>query len=448
VTLGLDLRVLVVLDSELRSERNSGQYPKYIVTDMDHYSILDPGLPATPPQVPRSARIGLTRDLASSEAAVEALAVRAEVEPRGELASSRMRVLREDHATSLAELAESDLDAILQLLAERAEYITNATGAAIALRDGEEMVCRASAGSSAPVLGARLRVNSGLSGESIRTGQTLRCDDAENDARVNRESCRSLGIASVVVMPLVYEREVGGVFELFSDQPYAFSERDLDTLERLGDMVHTALQHADAAVANPGVVQVEAEPLAEKPAQTASAEVREPAPALPKNNPQLNAPKTAPIFHASTKPAKVDAGVGKVEVTREPAKAAAEPVLAGSAVTPRKSAVVSELAHIGKCETCGFPVSEGRKLCLDCERRQGKAQSARGPAASASGPVASAPGSGSKEVPSVAFSPQFMGGGIDDTSDEGPGIPYNRYFTAVVVVITLLVIAFLLSHRS
>jgi hypothetical protein len=51
-------------------------------------------------------------------------------------------------------------------------------------------------------------------------------------------------------------------------------------------------------------------------------------------------------------------------------------------------------------------------------------------------------------VPSVAFSPQFMGGGIDDTSDEGPGIPYNRYFTAVVVVITLLVIAFLLSHRS
>jgi putative methionine-R-sulfoxide reductase with GAF domain len=446
VTLGLDLRVLVVLDTELRSERNSGQYSKYIVAHMDHYSILDPGLPATPPQVPRSARIGLTRDLASSPAAVEALTVRAEVEPRGELASSRMRVPREDHATSLAELAESDLDAILQLLAERAEYITNATGAAIALRDGQEMVCRASAGSSAPVLGARLQANSGLSGESIRTGQTLRCDDAENDARVNRESCRSLGIASVVVMPLVHEREVGGVFELFSDQPYAFSERDLDTLERLGDMVHTALQHADAAVANPGVVQVEAESVAEKPAQTASAEV--PEAAVPKNDPQLNAPSATPIFHASTKPAKVDSGVGKVEITWQATKAAAEAVLAGSAETPRKSAVVSELAHIGKCETCGFPVSEGRKLCLDCERRQGKAQSARGPAASASGPVASAPGSGSKEVPSVAFSPQFMGGGIDDTSDEGPGIPYNRYFTAVVVVITLLVIAFLLSHRS
>lgn len=408
---------------------------------MDHYSILDPGLPAALPQLPRSARTAMSRDLASSGGAVDAIAVRAEVEARGELASSRMRVPREVHATSMAELAESDLDAILQLLAERAEYITNATGAAIALRDGEEMVCRASAGSSAPVLGARLQVDSGLSGESIRTRQTLRCDDAENDARVNRESCRSLGIASVVVMPLVHEQQVGGVFELFSDQPYAFSERDLDTLERLGDMVHTALQHAEAAVANPGVVQVEAEPVAEKAKATAPADVPESAPALSKENSDFSAPNASPVFHASIKPAKVDTRGETVEITTEPAKAAAEPLVASSAEVPRNSAVVSELASIGKCETCGFPISDGRKLCLDCERRLGKTHSA---------PVSAAPaaGSESKEAPNVAFSPQFMNGGMDDTAAEELGTPYSRYFTAVVVVITLLVIAFLLSHRS
>jgi putative methionine-R-sulfoxide reductase with GAF domain len=397
VTFGQDLHVLVVLDSQLRSERNSGQYPKrHPLFDMDYYSILDPGLPATPPQVPRSARIEMIRRLASSEGAAEALAVRAEVEPRGELASCRMRVPHEYHSVSLAELAESDLDAILQLLAERAEYITNATGAAIALRDGDAMVCRASAGSSAPVLGARLQVDSGLSGESIRTRQTLRCDDAENDSRVNRDSCRSFGIASLVVMPLVREQQVGGVFELFSDQPYAFSERDLDTLERLGDMVHTALQHAEAAVANPGVVQVEAEPVAEKPTPTVS--------------------------------------VGTPEVTRQPAKAAGDVFLASSTQMPRKSAVASELANIGKCETCGFPVSEGRKLCLDCERRQGKTQSS-----STTEP---------KDTPSATFSRQFMSGGMDENAEQGLGIPYSQYFTGVVVVITLLIIAFLLSHRS
>ena len=111
----------------------------------------------------------------------------------------------EDGGKSLAEMAERDLGATLQLLAERAQYITGATGAAIALLDGEAMVCKATAGSSAPSVGTQLQVNSGLSGESVRTQQTLICEDASTDPRVNRESCEALGIASVVVMPLLRE---------------------------------------------------------------------------------------------------------------------------------------------------------------------------------------------------------------------------------------------------
>src|SRR3989442_10751873 len=64
-----------------------------------------------------------------------------------------------------------ELQAALQLLAERAQYITGATGAALALCQGEEMVCHASAGSSGPAVGARLQVRSGLSGESIARKQ-------------------------------------------------------------------------------------------------------------------------------------------------------------------------------------------------------------------------------------------------------------------------------------
>ncbi len=159
-----------------------------------------------------------------------------------------VRFPAEDGGRSLAEMAERDLTATLQLLAERAQYITGATGAAIALRDHEEMVCRASAGSSAPEVGAQLQVNSGLSGESVRTRQTLRCDDAATDTRVNRESCEALGIRSVVVMPLLRGDEVIGVFELFSDQANVFETRDLAALERMGAMVHTALEHSAAAL--------------------------------------------------------------------------------------------------------------------------------------------------------------------------------------------------------
>jgi putative methionine-R-sulfoxide reductase with GAF domain len=158
-----------------------------------------------------------------------------------------VRFPAEDGGRSLAAMAATDLDAALQLLADRAQYITGATGAAIAIRDGAEMVCRASAGSSAPEVGARLQTDSGLSGESIRTRETLRCDDAQTDGRVNRESCEALGIASVVVMPMIEGEEVVGVFELFSDRAYAFEERDITALERMGFMVRTAIAQAESA---------------------------------------------------------------------------------------------------------------------------------------------------------------------------------------------------------
>src|SRR5262249_31862110 len=54
----------------------------------------------------------------------------------------------------------SDLVAALQLIASRAQVLVQATGSAIALAGNEPdfMVCRASAGSDAPPVGARLQV--------------------------------------------------------------------------------------------------------------------------------------------------------------------------------------------------------------------------------------------------------------------------------------------------
>ncbi len=139
-------------------------------------------------------------------------------------------------------LQEPELDSALQLLVERAQYITGATGTALALAQGEEMVCRASAGASAPPVGARLQVRTGLTGESVSRRQLLRCDNAETDPRVNLEACRALGIASIVVLPLLRSNgEVCGLFELFSDHPGAFEERDLVALERIAGLTLTAL---------------------------------------------------------------------------------------------------------------------------------------------------------------------------------------------------------------
>src|SRR5271170_982216 len=151
-----------------------------------------------------------------------------------------------DSSSGNRTLEETELDSALQLLVERAQYITGATGTALALPEGGEMVCRASAGSSAPAVGVRLQVRSGLTAESITRRQLLRCDNAESDPRVNLEACRALGIASIVVLPLLRrDGEVRGLFELFSDHPYAFEERDLIALERMADLTLTALDLAE-----------------------------------------------------------------------------------------------------------------------------------------------------------------------------------------------------------
>lgn len=185
----------------------------------------------------------LSRDHASP-----ATANRASANPGSANLVSTVRFPPPDAGHSLAEMARRDLDAALQLLADRAQYITGATGAAIALRRNgkHDMLCRASAGSNAPELGALLSTEFGLSGESVRTRQPLRCDDAERDVRVNREVCRQLGIASVVVMPVVNDDGVLGVFELFSGRVNAFGERDLSAVQRLSKMVETAVRLAEA----------------------------------------------------------------------------------------------------------------------------------------------------------------------------------------------------------
>ena len=244
----------------------------------------------------------------------------------------------DDSGKSLTEMAQRDLEAALQLLAERAQYITGASGAAIALLEDSEMICRASAGPSAPELGAEVQVKSGLTGESVRTRKVLRCDNAETDSRVNRESCRALGIKSVMVVPLVREQEVVGVFELLADRANAFEERDVTALERLAEMVQTGLEHADAAKRALQEIAAKNDLAAAKQKEQKQAEPLPPAAVTEKSAPAV---------------ARTDSSA--------PAETMALDTDVAKPVRPQ------ELVKIGKCEACGFPVSEGRTLCLDCE---------------------------------------------------------------------------------
>jgi len=128
-------------------------------------------------------------------------------------------------------------DQALALIVERMCNVTSATAAAIALVDGSEIVCRASGG-NAPSIGARVDPDSGLSGECLRTGDIVRCEDTETDPRADGLVCRSLELRSIVIVPVRHEGlRPGGVLEVFSSRPYAFESGDEKVLGQLAELV-------------------------------------------------------------------------------------------------------------------------------------------------------------------------------------------------------------------
>jgi len=152
------------------------------------------------------------------------------------------------------EAVGADLDAALQLITRRAQTFTQANGAALALIEGEEMVCRASV-DDAPPSGAHFRIGSGFSGECVRSGSPLRCDDSETDPRVDRFNCRCLGIRAILAVPVRSQSAIIGLLEVFSRHPHAFGSQEELILLRLARMAAAASAPAQSTDDFPSAVE-------------------------------------------------------------------------------------------------------------------------------------------------------------------------------------------------
>jgi TPR repeat protein/GAF domain-containing protein len=199
---------------------------------------------------------------------LNALAAAANSEtPAIRLEESQNSILRQNYTDVLsaasavqreAETLSPNLEQVLALVASRSRSLLRASGAAIALErknpageiddteieDGRTMICRASSGPSAPPVGATLHVGSSFSGECVRTGKLLRCDDSETDERADRQSCRALGLRSMLAAPVRSGEKVIGLIEVFSEKPGAFSENDGAVLQRLAETIQSAVNRS------------------------------------------------------------------------------------------------------------------------------------------------------------------------------------------------------------
>jgi putative methionine-R-sulfoxide reductase with GAF domain len=217
-----------VLGGSLRHEQTA-----HLITDSELDSLVRDLLRTVPdPQA---------LNVADHHARVPAIALRSQL--RVANAAHPVSGFRAVHPGEEVEIhaAELDLEPAISAITERAQHLTGATGAAIALRAGDEIVCRARAGRTAPDLGVRLQTETGISAEAVRTGEVMLCHDAERNPRVDLASCRRLGVRSILVSPLRYFRRTLGVFEVLSSSPSAFDERDVATMQLLSSMMVAAI---------------------------------------------------------------------------------------------------------------------------------------------------------------------------------------------------------------
>ena len=142
------------------------------------------------------------------------------------------------------EISETDAKNILGTIAVAAHALTGANGAAIAMPRGGEVVCVGRSGEIAPELGDLLNVDSGISGECLRTGRIMRCDDASRDFHVDADVCRHLNLQSIAVVPLRGRQGRVGVLETFSNRSYAFTEEHMEMLGRLAGLAEAAWAQA------------------------------------------------------------------------------------------------------------------------------------------------------------------------------------------------------------
>jgi hypothetical protein len=127
--------------------------------------------------------------------------------------------------TDLVLNARVELYACLQLLADRARFVTGASWSAVALCEGDKFIYRAAAGENAPEIGAEANVNPGVALELHLTIQSR---------------------GKFLVVKVVRNSKTAGVLQLVSSSA-EFSEQDINSVVRLSEMVGTAIEHMHAA---------------------------------------------------------------------------------------------------------------------------------------------------------------------------------------------------------
>jgi diguanylate cyclase (GGDEF)-like protein len=154
------------------------------------------------------------------------------------------RLLRIIHTQNEIATSDLELDAVMQLAADRALDLTGAAAALVEAPDGNEFVFEATAGDAAHYRGARIDASTSLAARALRERRILVSDDSASDSRVIQPASGDLRVGSLICVPLFHRGQAVGVLTVCHPEAHHFGAGDAQTLELLSDLIAAHLSHA------------------------------------------------------------------------------------------------------------------------------------------------------------------------------------------------------------
>ena len=135
---------------------------------------------------------------------------------------------------------EFELHRAMLMMAEHVVKVCNASGGAIALLEGNELVYRAGSGSAANDVGRHVPAVLSVCASDARK-EILKVENAECDSRVEAEVCRQFGVSSILMLPIYKKQVLVGVLQVQFTDAHAFLDRELRAYRLMLNLLEDAI---------------------------------------------------------------------------------------------------------------------------------------------------------------------------------------------------------------
>jgi diguanylate cyclase (GGDEF)-like protein/PAS domain S-box-containing protein len=141
--------------------------------------------------------------------------------------------------------AGHDLEAVMQLVAERSQALTGADGAMVNLIEGDMLRTRAVSGIAVSAARALRPLSSSVAKYAIETGRPLLIEDAPSDHRINQDLRGRVGDQSLICVPLFGGGKVIGTINVMSrSERNVLREEHRQTMEMISVVLSAAVSQA------------------------------------------------------------------------------------------------------------------------------------------------------------------------------------------------------------